>query len=63
MAKLLFTVMQIVRMDNKPLFSGRTKELVDLGRFLNKKSSSLIVVRGNFHTNKSLTIDYELING
>lgn len=30
-----------LKMDKIPLFFGRAEELVDLGRFLNKKSSSV----------------------
>src|SRR5436190_284372 len=44
-------------MNRTPLFSGRSKELADLGRFLNKKSSSLIVVRGRRRVGKSRLIE------
>lgn len=44
-------------MDKKPLFYGRAKELADLQRFMNKKSSSLIVVRGRRRIGKSRLIE------
>ncbi len=44
-------------MKKKPLFSGRTQELADLKRFLSKKSSSLIVVRGRRRIGKSRLIE------
>ncbi len=58
---MLFAVteplLKVLRMDGKPLFSGRVKELADLGRFLKKKSSSLIVVRGRRRIGKSRLIE------
>lgn len=44
-------------MKKKPLFSGRSGELADLGRFMQKKSSSLIVVRGRRRVGKSRLIE------
>lgn len=41
----------------KPSFSGRTQELAHLKRFLTKKSSSLIVVRGRRRIGKSRLIE------
>lgn len=38
-------------------FLGRTKELADLKRFLNKKSSSLLVVRGRRRIGKSRLVE------
>lgn len=44
-------------MHKKPLFSGRTQELSDLRRFLKKKTSSMIVVRGRRRVGKSRLIE------
>lgn len=44
-------------MNKKPMFSGRTQELADLRRFLSKKSSSLLVVRGRRRIGKSRLIE------
>lgn len=44
-------------MSKKPLFSGRDQELLDLERFLKKKSASLIVVRGRRRIGKSRLIE------
>ena len=60
MENSLFAVtypIKALRMNKKPLFSGRGQELADLGRFLHKKSSSLIVVRGRRRIGKSRLIE------
>lgn len=44
-------------MSEKPFFSGRTQELAELKRFLNKKTASLIVVRGRRRVGKSRLIE------
>ncbi len=44
-------------MNKKPSFSGRIQELASLRRFLKKKSSSLIVVRGRRRIGKSRLIE------
>ncbi len=44
-------------MNKKPSFAGRAQELATLGRFLSKKSSSLLVVRGRRRIGKSRLIE------